>query len=652
MGWIQRLGSLFGGSERRRGKKDAVWGECIAKSVFYSYLDAQRAIIMFYSLKEGWVGGNLAFYETFGFEDIEAFRRRYRRIGDFFGDETFEIFADNDGLWLQQLERDRLQTSHVRMTLPDGSGAVFALRAKQFKSGADGLYFLEMTDVTDQIAARREREEAEAAKSKFLSNISHEFRTPMNGIMGFLELLKQSHPSATQSEYIRMIDRSSRHMMTTIESLLDLAQMQSGRLSLAVSEFRPVAEFEAMFDHFYPEAKQRGVHLNIFIDPKLPTYIEADQRKLRQVLNQLLDNAIKFTEEGGRVQAEIRVLKKREDDRFEIGFSIKDTGIGIEPAKLATITQPFESGEHSDNRLGVGLSLTVGLLEMMGSTLKITSERQRGSHFSFVLEVTGTTVSSFDPLKNRRAQVALFDDALASEANLLSRYLQAFGIQVTKVHHSQPLECEEEDLLYIVAPRDNSGWLMELGASTRSCRVVMLAEEDEAVPERVRQLVDYTLRAPLKPGRISRHLTQIFHLPSRSDRPLPKVSDKVKVLIVEDNIINQRLIKLLLQEYNLSVTTADNGHEAVELCRKYPYDIIFMDIDMPVKDGIVATHEIRRLSRFKRSPAPIIALTALAMQGDRERILSEGLDDYISKPLGREKLETILEKHLKMTVQP
>jgi signal transduction histidine kinase/CheY-like chemotaxis protein len=646
MGLINWVGSMFGGSDKAVASGE-LGEDYISKSLFFSYLDAQSAVVMFYSPAKGWIGANLAFFKTFGFRNMEEFRSRYARVSEFFNDEAFEIFAENDGAWLRQLEAEQGRPPIVHMTLPDGAEAVFSLRGKVVKSGMNGLSFREMTDITEQVGAKKEREEADSAKRKFLGNISHEFRTPMNGILGFLDLLKSSHPSTTQRDYINMIDRSAKYMMTNIESLLDLAQMQSGKLKIDLNDFKPVHELEALFEHFYFDAGQRGIELYFYIDPKLPTYIKADQRKFRQVVSQLVDNAIKFTEESGKVQVEVRVLKTFDNDRYSIGVSVKDTGIGIDPAKLPSVTQPFESGEHSDLRLGVGLTLAEGLLEMMGSHLSISSEKGRGSQFSFALDVLGTTVASFDALRGHRAKVVLFDDDLSSEANLLSRYLQAFGVTVTKVHHSETLECDDAEILYIIAPRDNSGWLMQLASSsTPPCRIVMLVEEDEAIPDRVRQLVNYTLKKPLLPSRISKHLTQIFKLPPKEAPILVSAEGRSKALIVEDNIINQRLIKLLLQEYNLAVTTASNGSEAVELCRKYRYDIIFMDIDMPVKDGIAATHEIRRLALFKEKPVPIIALTALAMQGDRERILGEGLDDYISKPLGREKLESVLEKHL------
>ena len=649
MGLMQWLRTAFTSGDGVSDKAGELPDDFISKSLFFNYLDAQSAIILFFSSSRGWVGANATFYKTFDIDGIETFKNRYDRIFDFFNDPGYEVFAENDEAWLKQLEYDQGGEQQVQMTLPDGEKALYSLRGKAVKSG---LYFLEMKDVTQQERGRKERESADAAKRKFLSNISHEFRTPMNGIMGFVDLLEQSHPSATQRDYIEMIDRSAKHMMNNVESLLDLAQMQNGKLQLTPTEFKPVNALERLFEHYGYEAQQRGVHFGAFIDPKLPTYIEADQRKFRQVLSLLVDNAVKFSKEGDRVQVDVRVLEKPDIDRYTIGVSVKDTGMGIEAERLQLITQPFESGEHPDYRLGVGLTLTEGLLQMMGSELSIASEKGRGSHFSFTLDVSGTTVPSFESVRDQKAKVVLFDDELRHDANLLSRYLQSFGMMVTKVHHSETIDCEDTDLLYIVTPKEHSGWLMQMGAlASHPCRIVMLTEEDASIPAAAGKLVDYTLKKPLMPTRISKHLSQVLHLPSANAKRPTVAEGKVKALIVEDNIINQRLIKLLLQDYSLAVTTADNGSEAVELCRKYPFDIIFMDIDMPVKDGIEATHDIRHLSLFRGKPAPIIALTALAMQGDRERILSEGLDDYISKPLGREKLECILEKYLSEAVQ-
>lgn len=651
MNFFQKLFSMFSSDASRNVRTEAFESEMISKKLFFDYLDAQRAVILFFSPQQGWVGGNLAFYDTFGFENMEVFRSRYQRITDFFVDENYVVFADDDEAWLKQLVGSETYP-RVRVTLPAGRPAVFELRSSAFKSGKNGLYFLEMSDVTLEERSKQEIEQVEASKRKFLNNISHEFRTPMNGILGFLDLLKQSHPNAKQNEYIEMVDRSATHMMSTIETLLDLAQMQSGKLRLAPSEFSPIREFERVLDPYFDEALQHGIALEFFLDPKLPAYITADFRKLWQVLSQLLDNALKFTEAGGKVHVEIRILKVDAHQRYTLGFMVKDTGIGIDGKLLKRITEPFESGEHPDQRLGIGLSLTEGLLQMMKAELRVASQKGEGSQFSFDIDVQGTAEPALTLFAGKRAKVVLFDDMLASDANLLSRYLQGFGLTVSKVHHSESVVCGETDAMYLVTTSENSGWMMQLGSVTNGCAIVMLMQEQRPLPHGASHIVDYTLQKPMLPTATAKHLARIFKSAEQKTAPASVPNEKIKALIVEDNRINQRLIKLLLEQYNISVATADNGSEAVELCRKYPYDIIFMDIDMPVKDGISATHEIRGLSLFQTHACPIIALTALAMQGDRERILAEGLDDYVSKPLGREKLELILTRHLKALAHP
>lgn len=643
---LEKIASLLQRQQQKNIPTETLEKDLISKSLFFNYLDAQSAVILFFSPRQGWVGGNLAFYETFELENMEEFRRKYASISEFFNDENFVIFADDDAAWIEQLSQERANSPRVKMVLPNGRPAVYELRSSALKKGEDGLFFLEMSDVTLDEKSKKELEQVEASKRKFLNNISHEFRTPMNGILGFIELLHQSHPSAKQKEYLEMVDRSAKHMMSTIETLLDLAQMQSGRLKLAESEFCPIRELENLVEPFYYEAAQRGIHLNIFIDPKLPAYIVTDGKKLRQIISQLADNALKFTEPGGKITIEMRLLNVHEDKRFDIGVSVKDSGKGIDEMQLNRITRLFESGEHPDHRLGVGLSLTEGLLRMMDSELKIQSQKGIGSQFSFELNVGGANEPSFTEIKKCTAKVVLFDDELANDANVLSRYLRSFGIAVTKVHHTQQIDSSDVDLLYIVSSDDSLAWMMELTSISNRCRVVKVMQHDKPLPHRASHLVDYTLHKPLLPSRVAKHLDNIFNILEREKvaSKLPKKS--IKALIVEDNKINQRLIKLLLEQYNLSVSTADNGEAAIELCRRYPFDIIFMDIDMPIKDGIDATHEIKELSVFQSHPSPIIALTALAMQGDRERILAEGLDDYVSKPLGREKLEYILDKHL------
>jgi CheY-like chemotaxis protein len=204
------------------------------------------------------------------------------------------------------------------------------------------------------------------------------------------------------------------------------------------------------------------------------------------------------------------------------------------------------------------------------------------------------------------------------------------------------------DVVYFIGSQEKSDWALPLASMRRSCKTVLLVEANERLQAKMLHVIDAVLTKPLLPGSLMTHLGEVLDLPQEMSVTVPQIQRGFRALVVEDNLINQRLIKLLLKEYGILVTAVSNGDEAVEMCRKEQYDIVFMDIDMPIKDGILATQEIKaeevpaRIGRM-----PIIALTALAMEGDREYILGRGLDDYLSKPLTREKLEYILQKYLK-----
>ncbi len=254
-------------------------------------------------------------------------------------------------------------------------------------------------------------------------------------------------------------------------------------------------------------------------------------------------------------------------------------------------------------------------------------------------------------IEDRRAKVLLVDEKWVDEANLLTNYLRSFGLDVTKAHMIDEMIFHNTDILYIVGGQDESGWLLKLGTLSKQCEVSLLLDKGDTLQTRMMHLVDHTLYKPLVPSQLSHHLTKVFKLPKRETKMEEIKAERIRALVAEDNLINQRLIKILLQEYNIDVLTAMNGLEAVQACENSDFDIVFMDIDMPVKDGIMATQEIKE----QRHPGtvghmPIVALTALAMDGDREHILEEGLDDYLSKPLTREKLEHILHKHLKVNI--
>ena len=622
----------------------------VSKDLFYQILDLDCSAILFYTKESGWLGANKLFFSLFDYENIQDFRKKHESIRELFESEAEEVFTDEEDRWLDYI-KDQKSEDGYRVVIKDKNDIErhIKIKVRLLKQKGVDLYLLQMDDVSELENALCKTSEIEQLKTKFLANIGHEFRTPMNGILGFVELLEHTHPTESQNEYIHMIHSSARNLMTNIESLLDLSQMEGGRFTVNNSEFNLFAEMEEMAHLYTSEGRDKGINVSFYVGAKLPTYIQGDLRKLKQIMNNLINNALKFTPRGGKVVVEVRLLKWAEAGRCTIGFTVRDTGKGIPKDQIAKVTKPFESGDQADQRLGIGLSLSHGLVELLGGDLKISSEEGRGSKFSFTLTFSAAKENAFQSVENKRVKVALLDDKRIDDANLLTNYLRSFGLNVEKVHTLDASIYDNIDMLYLVASQEQSAWLMKLGTYDKRCRVVLVLDAGEKLQTRTTHIVDYVINKPLLPTRISEHVSMAFKL-QEPEGAKEKLNQKgVRALVVEDNLINQRLISILLQEYDMKVSTASDGEEGVRQCENQEFDIVFMDIDMPIKNGIMATKEIKeRMS--KSTKMPIIALTALAMEGDRENILEEGLDDYLAKPLTRAKLEYILEKHLQVEI--
>lgn len=623
----------------------------INKELFFKVLDTDKDPILFFTKESGWIGANKALFALVPLQNIEQLRNNHESIRELFDHEDEEVFTEYDKSWLDYI-RTHCPNGYG-LGIIDRSGKMHTMSAIStlIQEGGNDLYLLRLEDHTDLMDLKAEVLKVEQLKSKFLANIGHEFRTPMNGILGFIELLSKTSPTDTQLEYIHSVQGSARNLMSNIENLLDLAQMQNGRLNIIKSEFNIVAEMEEFARGAVSMGSDKGVEILSFIDPKLPTLINGDIRKIKQVLNNLFGNALKFTNSGGRITIEVKLLKRNTAGTCNIGFTVKDTGKGISKTELSYITLPFVSGDHADNRLGVGLSLSHGLISLMGGELKITSDEGKGSSFSFALTLDGSSDQAMQMINAHAVKVVLIDEKRIEEANHLANYLRSFGVSVTKTQSVDEAIFENAEVVYFIGSQEKSEWTMNLARMKRECKTVLLLNEHERLQAKMLHVIDLGLSKPLLPSSLLDHLLDIFHLPRKNPAPATQIQRGMSALVVEDNLINQRLIKLLLKEYGIQVAAVSNGDEAVAMCRDNKFDIVFMDIDMPIKDGILATQEIKA----EEGPArvgrmPIIALTALAMEGDREYILGGGLDDYLSKPLTREKLEYVLRKYLHIRV--
>ncbi|WP_373036617.1 response regulator [Sulfurimonas sp.] len=622
------------------------YGDYFTKELIWDIVDSNSSMMLFFTKKDGWIGANKLFFRTFGFKNIEEFRHRYESVRELFLNESEEIFTEDDRSWLDYIKKYKRDGYHISVSTIDD--VMLTINAKcHTVPRAKGFYILELEDITKLHLAELKIKEVEKLKSKFLSNIGHEFRTPMNGILGFVELLQETNLDAQQAEYLQMISRSSKNLMSNIESLLDLSQMQGGRLKLNPSVFSISAEMEKIAYNYCIVGRDKGVSVLSFIDPKLPSELNADFRKIKQVMNSLIQNAIKFTPRGGRIVVEVKLLKRQPNGDCSISFSVKDNGRGIANEQIALITEPFIAGSQADERLGVGLSLSHGLVSLLGSELKIHSEEGYGSYFNFTLNFKASKGQSYKMMPKKRVKILLLDPARVDEANFLTIYLRSFAIDVVKSNILDEDVYSGIETLYIVADQKDSSWMLKLGTYAKKAPVILLLDENEKLQTKLTHIVDGVFRKPLLPSSVARQLNEIYKNKLEIKREKKDVlRNNTYALVVEDNLINQRLIQILLQEYNISVSTALNGNEAVSMCEKNKYDIVFMDIDMPEKNGIIATKEIKEQIDLN-GKTPIVALTAMAMQGDKEMLLNEGLDDYISKPLTREKLENILNKYLK-----
>jgi len=638
--------SIFSKHKAQEVPKDD-FSEIFTTDLYKSMIDDDDSLIAFYSKKDTWINANKNFLTTLGLKNIDEFKQQYDGIRALFLSEEEEVFTDNDLHWLSYVA-DTSDKGHS-VTMLDCDKKVMQISAKCKKY--NDLYVLKLHKVCKLHLAEQKSKDVEKLKSKFLSNIGHEFRTPMNGILGFIELLADTNLDKRQDEYVGMINRSSRNLMANIETLLDLSQMQGGRLKLNSSPFAILSEMEEVAYNFYVQAKGKDIKFLTFIDPKLPQELIGDVKKIKQVMNSLSQNAIKFTPKGGKVIFEVKLLRRHQNGDCSISFMLKDNGKGIAREQMQLILEPFMAGNHADERLGVGLSLSNGLVKLFGSELKIHSEEGEGSTFSFVLEFKESKGQSYKMVPKKKAKVLLLDNLKVDEANFLTTYLRSFGIDVVKSNLLNEYVYDNVDALYIVANQNDLRWIRELTTYSKRVPVILLLDDGEKLETKATHIVDEVIRRPLIPTNVATHLYDMYGIKTLTHTTKSvKTRENITALVAEDNLINQKLVQILLQKYKILVSTASDGNEAVSMCMKNSYDIIFMDIDMPDKNGIEATQEIKG-SKSKNVHTPIVALTAMAMDGDKEMLLSEGLDDYISKPLTKEKLEYILEKYLKLKLR-
>jgi len=501
--------------------------------------------------------------------------------------------------------------------------------------------------------------QANEAKSLFLANMSHEIRTPLNGIVGFTEILRSTDLTEEQDEFLSIIDKSSENLLSIINNILDLSKIESNKIEIENIVFDAAEEFESAVETYAVAATEKNIDLNFYMDPGISSKLKGDPTKIKEIVINLLSNAVKFTSYGGEINLEITKIID-EDGRNNIKFIVQDNGIGMTKDQQSRIFDAFSQADVSVTRkyggTGLGLTISSQFVELMGGNLELESAKDQGTSFFFTLpleEVASTEVNYTKAFTD--LTIGKYEQDIPTKLdNYLEEYFKYFGPSVK--HFESIGELKELDNnnvcknFWIDIDKAKQNIMDAIHHMDKSKLIVIANVTSRNTVEELGIDQSHVIFKPVT-------LTKLKAALSNTANTTPQIVEETltphqtkfnaNVLVTEDNIINQKLIKRILEEHGITVDIANNGLESFEKRRSGNYDLLFMDIQMPVMDGIEATHEILDYEEDEElAHVPIVALTANALKGDRERFLAEGMDEYITKPIETTELLYILNKFL------
>ncbi|CAM4010845.1 ATP-binding protein [Arcobacter cloacae] len=496
--------------------------------------------------------------------------------------------------------------------------------------------------------SEQEALKANETKSKFLANMSHEIRTPLNAIIGFADILSTSKLDSKDIEKATIISKSAKVLLNIINDILDISKIESGKSEISKSSFNLRELVEQIVQLYTINTKQKNIRFLYRLDKNIPEFIISDETKIKQVLSNILSNAIKFTPKDGKICFDVELIKF-ENNIAKIKFSIKDEGIGISIEDQKKIFEPFSQADGSISKkyggTGLGLTISLNIVKMLGSQIQLESEINKGSNFFFELDLEVKNTNTIDSSKFEYdfAICNVIDDSENIKEHL-SSVVKYFG----RIHQDDEIEkCKKIDLIFCFGDSQFYNKLKER-KNRFNCPVVFVGNIEKLNNNIMKHLMDYFLDVPIYGSKIFNIIAEAKSI-EKNNQIIEETNKKYKgkILVAEDNANNQLLMEIILNDLGLDVTIVENGKVAFEKYKENLYDLIFMDINMPIMDGIETLKEIKKYEKeHQKIHTPIIALTANAIQTDKEKYIEDGMDGYLSKPIVNAELIKLLDLYL------